>query len=248
VLVSTLPSRIYKRYPFTGDSQKMTDRLAAILDNPTILDNPWIAIWTSPRETIREIVNRDPTYRVIMLGALAGALVALNFMLGSALNFTAALLPASVVPYLPILTLASPFLGAAFGILGLYSTAIVMDWSGRALGGVGNALTTRAALAWSGVPQICLSIVTLLILVSSRVWQALVPSISAPDGSAGAAANPFTPMDGVEAIVWIWSFILMLQCVGEVHRFSAWRALAAFVLPGAILGAIAIVIIITAMI
>jgi hypothetical protein len=34
----------------------------------------------------------------------------------------------------------------------------------------------------------------------------------------------------------------MLQCVGEVHRFSAWRALGAFVLPGVILGAIAIAV------
>jgi hypothetical protein len=47
---------------------------------------------------------------------------------------------------------------------------------------------------------------------------------------------------GVEAIISIWSFILMLHCVGAVHRFSAWRALGAFVLPGAILAGIAIVI------
>ena len=40
----------------------------------TILDYPWIAIWMSPRETIKKIVNRDPTHQVIMLAALAGAL------------------------------------------------------------------------------------------------------------------------------------------------------------------------------
>jgi len=179
-----------------------------------------------------------------MLAGLAGALATLNSMLGMAPTFTATPLLASLVPYLPILTLASPFLGAAFGILGLYTTALTIDWSGRVLGGVGNALTLRAALAWSGVPQICLSIVTLLILASSGVWQAVVPSMPAANGWAGAAASLFTPMSGVETIIWIWSFILMLQCVGEVHRFSAWRALGAFVLPGAILAAIAIVIII----
>ena len=197
----------------------------------------------SPRDTIRQIVDRDPTYRVIMLGALAGALAMLNAMLGTALDFAATPLPTSVVPYLPILTLASPFVGAAFGILGLYSTALMLDWSGRALGGVGNALTLRAALAWSAVPQVCLSSVTLLALLSSGVWHVLVPSMPAPNVSVGAAANLLTPTSGVEAIISIWSFILMLHCVGEVHRFSAWRALAAFVLPGAILVAIAIVII-----
>jgi hypothetical protein len=177
-----------------------------------------------------------------MLGALAGGLGTLDSMLGTVLGLTLAPLPASVVTYLPILILVSPFLGAAFGILGLYTTAIVMDWSGRALGGIGNALTLRGALAWSGVPQICFSFVTLLILAGTGIWQALVSSMPAPNGSFGTALNSFTLMNGVEAIISIWSFILMLACVGEVHRFSAWRALGAFALPGVILGAIAILI------
>jgi Yip1 domain len=234
--VETAIHGIQKIFFSLRTAQNTTDRVA------TILDNPWIAIWMSPRETIREIVDRDPTYRVIMLGALAGALTTLNSMLAATLGFTPIPLPASLVPFLPILTFASPFLGAAFGILGLYTTALVMDWSGRALGGVGNALTVRAAVAWSGVPQICLSIVTLLILLGAGVWQALVPSMPAPNVSVEAAANPFTLTNGVEAIISIWSFILMLLCVGEVHRFSAWRTLSAFLLPGVILGAIAIVL------
>ncbi len=208
----------------------------------TILDYPWIAIWISPREAIKKIVNRDPTHQVTMLGALAGALVMLNSMLSAALGFTPTPLPAPLVPYLPILIFASPFLGAAFGVLGLYLTAFMMDWSGRALGGKGSALTVRAAVAWSEVPQICLSIVMLLILLGTGVWQALVPSMPDPNGISAAAANPFTLTRGVEAIISFWSFILMLHCVGEVHRFSAWRALGAFVLPGAIFAGIVVVI------
>ncbi len=216
----------------------------------TILDYPWIAIWMSPRETIKKIVDRDPTYQVIMLGALSGALLMLNSMLGAVLGFAPTPLPAALVPYLPILTFASPFLGALFGLLGLYSTAFMMHWAGRALGGVGNALTVRAAVAWSEVPQICLSVVMLLILLGTGVWQALVPSMPDPNAAAAAAAaaaNPFTLTRGVEAIISIWSFILLLHCVGEVHRFSAWRALGAFLLPGVIFAAIAIVIIKIAM-
>src|SRR6202030_802716 len=60
-----------------------------------------------------KIVNRDPTHQVIMLGAIAGGLTMLNFFLGAALDFTPTPPPARLVPYLPILTLASPFLGAA---------------------------------------------------------------------------------------------------------------------------------------
>jgi len=124
----------------------------------TILDYPWVAIWMSPRETIKKIVNRDPRHQVIMLGALAGGLAMLNFFLGAALGFTPIPPSARLVSYLPILTLVSPFLGAVFGLLGLYIGAFLMDWSGRALGGIGNAVTVRAAVAWSQVPQICLAV------------------------------------------------------------------------------------------
>jgi hypothetical protein len=209
----------------------------------TILDYPWVAIWMSPRETIRKIVGRDPTQQVIMLGALAGALPSINFFLGAALGFTPVPPPARLIPYLPILTLASPFVGAAFGVAGLYLTALAMDWIGRVLGGKGNAVTVRAAVAWSEVPQICLSAAMLLILLCTGVWQALVPSMPDPNAAAAAAAaNPFTLTRGVEAIISIWSFILMLHCVGEVHRFSAWRSLLAFMMPGIVLAGIVIVI------
>jgi hypothetical protein len=159
-----------------------------------------------------------------------------------ALGFTPIPPPAVLVPYLPILTFASPFIGAAMGILALYVTAFLMDWSGRALGGLGNALTVRAAVAWSQVPQICLSIAMLLILLGSGVYQAIVPSMPDPNAAAAAAANTFTLTRGVEGIISIWSFVLMLHCVGAVYRFSAWRALGAFVLPGLIFAGIAIVV------
>jgi hypothetical protein len=205
-----------------------------------ILDYPWIAIWMSPRETIRKIVNRDPTHQVIMLGALAGALAMINSLLGAALGFMPTPLPASLVPYLPLLTFASPFLGAAFGIAGLYISAFVFEWSGRVLGGAGTSQTVRAAVAWSEVPQICLAIVILLILLGTGVWQAIVPSM--PDPNGASAAGQFTLTRGVEAIISIWSFIVFLHCLGQVHRFSAWRALGAVVLPGAAFLAIALIV------
>ena len=205
----------------------------------TILDYPWIAIWMSPRETIKKIVNRDPTHQVIMLGALAGALAMINSLLSAALGFTPIPLPAQLVPYLPLLTFASPFLGAAFGIAGLYMGAFVFEWSGRVLGGAGTSQTVRAAVAWSEVPQICLAIVLLLILLGTGVWQAIIPSMPDPNGPS---AGPFTLTRGVEAIISIWSFIVFVHCLAQVHRFSAWRALGAVLLPGVGFLAIAVVV------
>ncbi|HEY2524201.1 MAG TPA: Yip1 family protein [Candidatus Binataceae bacterium] len=210
----------------------------------TILDYPWIAIWMSPRETIKKIVSRDPTSQVILLGALAGGLSLTNFFLAMALSPAAsAITPHSQLnAYLPILTLTSPFLGAAIGVLTLYMNAFLLDWSGRALDGVGNAVTVRAAVAWSSVPVICLSAVTLLILLGAGTWNALGLSMPDPNAAAeaiAAAKNPFSVTRGIEAIISAWSFILMLNGVAAVHRFSIWRALGAAVLPTIILGGIA---------
>ena len=208
----------------------------------TILDYPWIAIWMSPRETIKKIVDRDPHNQVIMLGALAGSLTLLNFFLSAALGFLPTPPPKVLIPYLPILTLLSPFLGGILGIGGLYLGALAMDWAGRALGGVGNAVTVRAAIAWSMVPEICFSIAMLIILLGSGVWQVVYPVL--PDPNAGVpvstAAAQLTPIRGIELMLSIWSFVLMLHCVGQVHRFSAWKALLAFLLPGSIIAGIAI--------
>ena len=48
----------------------------------------------------------------------------------------------------------------------------------------GNAVTVRAAVAWSQVPQICLSAAMLLILLGVGVWQAFVPTLPDPNAAA----------------------------------------------------------------
>jgi hypothetical protein len=35
----------------------------------------------------------------------------------------------------------------------------------------------------------------------------------------------------VEGVLGIWGFVISLKCVGEVHRFSAWRAFLAILIP-----------------
>ena len=38
----------------------------------------------------------------------------------------------------------------------------------------------------------------------------------------------------VEGVLGFWGFIIWLNCLAEVHRFSAWRALAATLIPALI--------------
>ena len=90
-----------------------------------------------------------------------------------------------------------------------YLEAAMLTWTGHWLGGRASAVQVRAALAWSNVPVI--STMGLYLLTGGF---ALLPTW----------------------IVGLWSFIIYLQCLGEVHHFSAWRALAAWLIGWLILG------------
>ena len=39
----------------------------------------------------------------------------------------------------------------------------------------------------------------------------------------------------IEMVIGIWSLVVLLKCLGEVHGFSAWRALGAVLLTGAMM-------------
>ncbi|MDQ8734132.1 hypothetical protein [Paenibacillus sp. LHD-38] len=50
----------------------------------------------------------------------------------------------------------------------------------------------------------------------------------------------------IELIFSVWSFIIFVKAVAEVHQFSAWKSLGSMLIPALILAAIVIVIVIIA--
>jgi hypothetical protein len=54
-----------------------------------------------------------------------------------------------------------------------------------------------------------------------------------------------SPLSLIESIVGIWIFVISLKCLGEVHHFSAWRALGAILLGTFAMLAVAAGIVIT---
>lgn len=174
---------------------------------------PWITIWTEPRRTIRQIVDTDPTYGVLLLAGLAGAL--------SALEVRWMAMPSHAVGMRwPLMVAFSVVIGAVFGIVALYIYGFFLKWTGAALGGTANYAEVRAALAWSEIPAMVAAAISLLAIIF---------------GVAGPVAGSMMPrrgggLDFVHLVLGVWSFVLMLKCVGEVHRFSAWRALGAVLL------------------
>ena len=83
----------------------------------------------------------------------------------------------------------------------------------------------RAAIAWSSVPGIAGEIVLLI---------AILMGTPVPQATPGAMPHidpGFYKFLVVEAVLGIWGFVILLKTIGEVHRFSAWRALLAALIP-----------------
>ena len=165
---------------------------------------PLLTIWTKPRATIRRIVDSNPKKYVILLAILSGVeaiLDGLEQRVG--LDF---------VP-LPGVFLYAAILGSIVGVLTLYLGGSLLRWTGSWLGGQATVVQVRAAMAWGSVPRI-----SLLIL-----W---FPRVALSHTSEHAPGSDYSlPFTTVDWIVTLWGVFVFLKCIGEVHRFSAWKSL-----------------------
>ncbi|MGH7923675.1 MAG: YIP1 family protein [Candidatus Binatus sp.] len=181
---------------------------------------PFFTIWTEPRATIRRIVDTDPTRNVFALAAIGPAISILESEWSKAMSNNAnlsVLWPLWVVIYV--------VLAAALGIVSLYIGGAVWKWSGGLLGGVGSTVEVRAAIAWSSVPGIAGEIVLLMAILLG------VPIPQATKGTLPQIDPAFYKFIAIELVLGLWGFVILLKTIGEVHRFSAWRALAAGLIP-----------------
>jgi len=114
---------------------------------------------------------------------------------------------------------------AVVGVVFLYIGAAILTWSGGLLGGVASRVEMRAAMAWSQVPGIAAAIVLVIaVLMGVPVPQAI--------GSTLPHIDPaFYKVLLVELVLGLWSGIIGLYCIAEVHRFSTWRAFWTTLIP-----------------
>ena len=182
--------------------------------------SPFFSIWIEPRATIRRIVESDPTRNVLALAAIGPAINSLISQWSAVINGTAH--PSVLWPLWVAFSVA---IQAAFGILFLYIFAAVFRWSGSLLGGTATGVEVRAALAWSQVPAIVAEIILLFALFAGVPMPKMLP------GRLPLIDPAFYKVMVVEGVLGIWGFIISLKCIGEVHRFSAWRAFLAILIP-----------------
>lgn len=181
---------------------------------------PFFTIWTEPRATIRRIVSSDPKRYVIALAAIGPAIGAL------AAEWSKALAGNANLPVLwPLQVAALVAFQAALGVISLFVFGALFKWSGSLLGGVASQIEVRAAMAWSQVPAIAAEIILLIAALLG------VPMPHPTPGQLPRIDPAFYKVMVVEGVLGMWGLVVSLKCIGEVHRFSAWRALAAIMIP-----------------
>jgi hypothetical protein len=204
-------------------------------------DSPYIGICVRPRATIRAIVDRDPTDRVIALVLVAAAIVAVtNVIHGYEFNPTAFTIAGKPIPELAHLTLRLLKLwGLAIAVLlavpVLYINGALFRWIGSRLGGTAKAVEVRAAIGWVSVLSIVMTLAGFLVGF-------LVPPPSQPSEPVSIASvlpiwRSTLPSMIILSPLWLWSWVVWLKCLGEVHRFSVSRALVTSLIGYFLLGA-----------
>jgi len=176
--------------------------------------NPWLSIWTSPRTTMRGIIERDVKHHFKILCFIYGLIVLLNTSRSALLGAT--------YPLWAIVIL-SLILAFPVGYIGMNISSLLFFWIGKLFKGSGSFLQVRSAVAWSTVPSI-ISIVCWIVLIALFRASLFHGPVLIQDAST-TAMYLLQIMLLVQFIMGVWGFIIFLHGLGEVQSFSAWISL-----------------------
>ncbi|MCM3637522.1 YIP1 family protein [Sporosarcina luteola] len=193
------------------------------------LVNPWTSVWLHPRQTVQYVMDYKNGSFVLMIAAITGVIHFLDQATGNELfenwNIAAVLLVALLA-------------GPVIGVIGLYIASGIYHAFSLMLGGLGTFEETRRAFTVSSI----------IIVIGGLIW---IPDLlilgqgnfsSDYDFSIGQLGWSMISLI-VNFIVGIWSLIVLIAAIAEVHRFSAWKATLAVILPILILVVILLVMI-----
>jgi hypothetical protein len=199
-------------------------------------ENPFLTIWTRPRATIRGIVDTDAGRHFIPLAVASGVVQTLDRAVGGNAGDALAL---------SFLLVLAVVLGPISGLISVYLLAWFLGMTGRWFGRRAAPEHLSAAVAWSNVP-----ILAALPVLAIGLW------FFGGDWFKAATRMPETNLalgvvllvcGAVRLILAVWWFVVLLKCVGEVQRFSAWAALGSLILAGliavAVVAAIAVIVV-----
>lgn len=223
----TRPDDAFPPNPYAAPLAVEEDARRPISSTGELRVNPWTAILTEPTATIRQIVNYNPAHQVLLISALLGSVGLFGANDGT--DESAAL---SLLVLFPLALVVGPILGILF----IYIFSAILGWSAKLIGGVSTYEEMRAAYTWSAVPNIWAAPITILVAVATS------PEFAETVGEGRLAFAGIGAMASL--VVGVWSFVISLNTIAEVNQFSRMKAFGAMMLPGLILAALMIVVLI----
>ena len=181
----------------------------------------WLQIWIKPREVMRRILDQPNNVPEIIVLMLLGFFVS-TLDQASAKNMADQMSLSDVYIYTVILAAIGAFLY-------YYVIGSLFRWIGSLLGGQGSSRDVRLAIAYSYIPSIFSLLIWFpsIVIFGKENFTSVTPTI---DNSFGLTVT-FLVFAVIELIIGIWSIIIFLKCLGEAHKFSAWKALLTTLIP-----------------
>lgn len=182
--------------------------------------NPWLSMWTNPRDTIRAIVKFNPKYLFVLLSGIYGFPLLLQF----AQNLSLGERTSSLAIFIGSLVLS-----VFIGMLGITVISGLLYWTGQWIGGKASFQNVRAAVAWANVPN----------TANIVIWLVMIGVFGARLFTRGFAETTFVGSELaivffaflLQVVISVWGFVIGLKALGEVQGFSAWKALLNVLIP-----------------
>ncbi|MEM7083176.1 MAG: Yip1 family protein [Pseudomonadota bacterium] len=213
------------RNPYSAPEAELRDvpEMAATIDLTGLA--PFRSILIRPRQTIREIIARDPELHVYLIAALSGIA---NFLDRASMRNAG-----DELPLWGILLTAFLF-GPVSGLLGLWVSYHLIHFTGKWIGGAGSREDIRTAFAWASVPSILSLTVWFLMIaiVGHDMFTEATPTIDARLDIA-----IFVIVASLATVVFgIWWLVLLSNTIAEAQGFhSAWKGLGNLILTGLVI-------------
>ncbi|WP_018757963.1 Yip1 family protein [Paenibacillus terrigena] len=177
--------------------------------------NPWLHIWTRPRQVIRDILSgKDSRRNILILAGVSGILRALDQATTRSLGDHMG--TATII----LMSLIFGFIG---GLISLYLISWIMSFTGKWVGGQASFHEVLTATAWSNVILICVGVLWIpeLLIFGHEMFTTVTPMMD---------ANPNLKLllivfSSIEIILSFWAVVVYILTLSEVQKFSGWMAL-----------------------
>ncbi|WP_033543944.1 YIP1 family protein [Planococcus sp. CAU13] len=178
--------------------------------------NPFLSIWTRPKETVRQFIDHNKLGLSVLLTCIAGIGTAITAMQES--GWFSDLGPAGL--YSSIL-----IAGILSGLLNVGINTLLYTGIGKLYGGHGNMRDMATAMGPMMMPHIfILPVLLIIVFIYGEQFFAAPADFALTNLPLGI----FLLVTVLTLFASIWTAIITSKAIGVVHGFSSWRGFGVF--------------------